>query len=196
MISEVLVIDDGSPETDVLMMTERLMEAFPMVPVTVNTTTPIEGLPMRMRAWHDKIEGDFVLHLQDDWEFVTQGCPILAALDVLSNNPEIGQVALSRELSLPVLATPTGTKYWLWEYDGSSEYTNPSYRTWPRYTHNPSIIRVSAIRKVGPVDNAHNSEHKYGIRWVEAGYWTAYLLKRFVQHIGEKSAFEINGTIR
>jgi hypothetical protein len=198
LMDAVLVVDDGSSPDELNMMRQRLETACPDAYVDVITTNPAEGQALRMQAWRDKLEGYFVFHCEDDWEFTVSGCPILAGLDVLVNDQSIGQVALSRDIpSKTPNKTPTGTNYWLWEYDGSANYTDGVWKSWPGYTTNPSIVRVSAIRTVGLTKNIPGFEHEYGLRWSAAGYKTAYLMPQFCQHIGDKvSAFDINGTTR
>lgn len=197
LIKKAIIVDDASSEADLYFMAKKVHATF-RPEFEIHTSDEPEGHSLRMQTWFKELEGDFVFHCEDDWEFTVPGCPVLAALDVLANDPSIGQVALSRDIpSKTPKQTPTGTNYWIWEYDGSLNYVDGIPWSWPCYTTNPSIFRVSAIRKVGPTENIPGAEHSYGLRWVAAGFKTAYLMPQFCRHMdGEVSAFDINGTTR
>jgi hypothetical protein len=198
MVDRILLIDDNSSTPDLEMMQLEVKALFGEMEVEVCTSSKVRGHAKGMQLWYDKIKGSHVFHCEDDWEFVGPGCPILAAIDVLSNNPEIGQVAFSRESPLAeVQYTPTGTAYWIWEYDRSPICIPGIHATWPCFTLNPSIIKVAALRKVGNFLDRMNFEYCYGQGWVKAGLKTAYLKRMFTRHIGEnRSAYQINGTSR
>src|ERR1700677_3275077 len=150
VFDRILVIDDNSSTADVDMMRAEIKALFGDTQAEICTSDAVRGHAQGMRLWYDKITGPYVFHCEDDWEFVERGCPILAALDVLANDPGIGQVAFSREQPLTAVhTTPTGTAYWTWEYDGSLACVPGKHSTWPCFTLNPRVIRVAAIQNGG-----------------------------------------------
>jgi hypothetical protein len=198
LITEILVIDDNSIESEIQIMRDAFFKVLPHTGIKFCTSSAIRGHAAGMQVIFSKLKGNFLFHCEDDWEFRMDGCPILASLDVLLSDPSIGQVAFSRDSPLAeVQITQTGTRYWLWEYDGSATCILGKHSTWPCFTLNPSIIRISALRSVGDFENVSNFEYKYGRRWVGSGFKTAYLEKGFSTHIGNSiSAYLINQTSR
>jgi hypothetical protein len=138
------------------------------------------------------------LHLEDDFEIIRAGCPILAALDVLLNEPRCCQCclgrpdtyeeAIRRDPGFPLM-TPTGTRYGL-----MPEHPNPE--NWVGFTLNPSIMRVQAFREVGEFREGQ-MEHNYGVRLAEKGWRTAHLTPHWLRHIGDgQSAYDLTGAKR
>jgi hypothetical protein len=136
-------------------------------------------------------ERRFFIHLEDDFPFIQSGCPILAAMDVMLNNPTIGQVMFGREeMAFPrVRRTPSGTEYTIRPMTFGAENL-------PAFTLNPGLQRIQAWLTTGNFEDVPRFEREYGERWNKAGWRTADLVTPFVMHIGDKSAYEIQGRTR
>jgi hypothetical protein len=149
-----------------------------------------------MREWFARLEGEFIFHCEDDWEFIARDEILTHALTVLKAKPRIGQVGISNKtLNEPILYAD-GVEYWTYPYN-RRPFVHGQQRSWPHFTLNPSVIRVAAIKRVGNFSEMSNFEFRYGLRWLSAGFRTAFLNRKYVVHIGnEKSAYSLNHTGR
>ena len=194
MVRSIVIFDDASPGWDRSLMMSSAKTFFPGREVLIFTKPWIRGHAQIMQDWHSRLSGEFLFHCEDDWEFTTRGCPILSALDVMLCRPDVGQVSFSREAPLSeVDRTPGGTDYWVWFYSGAKRSEDGIHYTWPRFTLNPGVFRVSELMRVGNFDAVKEFEFSYGLRWCESGIQTAYLRQPFVRHIGsDNSAYALN----
>lgn len=142
------------------------------------------------------LSGDYVLHLEDDWTLSHRGSYVMAALDVMLHQPEIGQVCLGRaehnhrDNFTAIEKTPTGTNYRL-----AQPFSHK--KRWCPFTLNPSLFRITALRQVGHFDTCQNFEYNYGAKFSAAGWLTAHLAPDCLQHIGHgNSAYDLNKALR
>jgi GT2 family glycosyltransferase len=153
---------------------------------------------------------DYVLHLEDDWEFFETRAWIADALDVLAHEPGCGQVLFNRNYAEGrddrdivggiVRETAGGVAYRLHVHDPEPLAHGRSNGWWPHYSLRPSLTRVEAFRRVGRFDpRAEHFELDYARRYVQAGYRSAFLDTIGLEHIGRRvgeagdNAYSLNG---
>lgn len=204
-ITEFLIVDDNSSEKDRLAM----LAEFPFV--TFRWKTPAEaGHRQSMNhIWNhlSKTRPDFWIHLEDDWLFYRERSYVTDAIEFLDRHQteNIHQVLFNRNYA----ETPTG-----WSINGgiplehgfllhakSDTIPGRNCGYWPHYSFRPSVIRTSAILKLGNYDSANAFfERDYADRWFAAGYRSAFFNTITCKHIGKltsdrtgQNAYTLNG---
>lgn len=156
---------------------------------------------------------DYVLHLEDDWEFFETRAWIADALDVLAHEPDCGQVLFNRNYAeLPddrdivggiARQTSNGVAYRLHVHDPAPVTQGRSCAWWPHYSLRPSLTRTEVFRRVGRFDPAAGHfELDYARRYVQAGFRSAFLDTIGVKHIGKltteagENAYSLNRQVQ
>lgn len=192
-VTRAIICDDGSDAEQRAQMIETLNNDLESHNLDALGEGEEGGHAASMkRIWErvTKTDEDFIMMLEDDWELTRQGCPIFAAVDVLMNNDTIGQVCLGRsDIIFPGLfRTPTGTGYTI-------RPPHFGHENLPAFTLNPCVMRRDALRVVGNFKEGAGFEAAYGERWNE--HWrTADLFEPWLRHIGQTSAYELQGRVR
>lgn len=200
-LQDILVFDDNSTSDQVQDMRRALDEHWGKDYRLTIECKRYEKSPFHhahlMRLWFYRCQRfDFVFHCEDDWFFQNRRPFLSEALDILESCPEVGQVAFSRSKPEDVdeKVTAKGTNYWIWHYDPQGA---THHHRWPHFTLNPSLIRMSAIERVGNFPIRPRFERAYARRWVNVGLKTAYFSDRVCVHMGEnQSAYVQNKTRR
>lgn len=193
-IAEWICIDDNSSSEDRARMKARF-PFFTWVWKDENSKGHAHG--MNLIADLVRAGGfDYVLHLEDDWEFFETRDWLGNALDVLGREPECGQVLFNRNYAeVPedrdilgglVRETPKGVGYRLHVHDPAGVAQGRSNAWWPHYSLRPSLIRAEVFRRVGRFDpNAKHFELDYARRYMQAGFRSAFLDTIGLKHIGK-----------
>ena len=90
-VDRFLCIDDGSSDVDRVEM-KRLFPFFDFVFKDAADKGHAHSLNQVMQ----RIETPYLLHLEDDWRFFSRRAYVGTALDILEENPELGQVLFNR----------------------------------------------------------------------------------------------------
>jgi GT2 family glycosyltransferase len=207
-IAEWICIDDNSSAED----RARMKARFPFFTwVWKNADAKGHAHSMNLIAELAAAGGfDYVLHLEDDWEFFETRAWIADALDVLAHEPGCGQVLFNRNYAEGrddrdivggiVRETAGGVAYRLHVHDPEPLAHGRSNGWWPHYSLRPSLTRVEAFRRVGRFDpRAEHFELDYARRYVQAGYRSAFLDTIGLEHIGRRvgeagdNAYSLNG---
>jgi glycosyltransferase involved in cell wall biosynthesis len=69
---------------------------------------------------------------------------------------------------------------------------------WPHFSLNPSMIRTSALKQIGPFENRPHFEGNYAQKYTEMGFMTAYLDGIHCRHSGDvgKNAYALNDMVQ
>lgn len=206
-----ICIDDNSSAED----RERMKARFPFF-TWVWKNEQAKGHARSMNLIADLVRAggfDYVLHLEDDWEFFQTRDWIGEALDVLVRHPECGQVLFNRNYAeLPgdsdilgglVRETPSGVRYRLHTHDTSPVTQGRSCCWWPHYSLRPSLTRAEVFQRIGRFDpNAAHFELDFARRYMQAGYRSAFLDTIGLKHIGKlttehgDNAYSLNDEIQ
>lgn len=193
-ISEWICVDDNSSPED----RARMKDRFPFF-TWVWKDEHAKGHAHSMNLVADLVRAggfEYVLHLEDDWEFFETRNWIGDAVDVLAQQPDCGQVLFNRNYAeVPedrdilgglVRETPDGVSYRLHLHDTAPVRQGRSNAWWPHYSLRPALIRAEAFQRVGRFDpNAEHFELDYARRYVQAGYRSAFIDTIGLKHIGK-----------
>ena len=150
------------------------------------------------------------IHMEDDFLFYIKNDYVTKSVKFLESQTEIKQVLFNRLYAETVDdldmrgCTPIAPGFAVHEYKiGAFPYKNCHY--WPHYSFRPSMTDVSAILGIGNYDSPNTFfEMDYAIKWVNAGYKSAFFDMICCRHIGRltteiqdktvKNAYELNNT--
>ena len=198
-------VDDNSSEEDRLKMKEK----YPFFEYVFKNEVQ-KGHCVSMNIIHDKIcEGgyEYVLHMEDDWQFVSKYNYIGNALQIFKEDPSYGQVLFNRsyaEVEMykkrvaggKALTTAKGLRYILHEYfpQGTWEYTEyvkqlryPSSTYWPHFSFRPSVVKCSVLKDVGKYYATGHFEMAYANEYVARGYRSTFFDAFTCIHTGKKT---------
>ena len=207
-IAEWICIDDNSSSED----RARMKARFPFF-TWVWKGPQAKGHAHSMNLLVDLLRAggfEYVMHMEDDWEFLETRNWISDALAVLALERDCGQVLLNRNYAeMPeehdilggvVRETPDGVGYRLHVHDAAMAVQGRSNAWWPHYSLRPSLTRVEVFQRVGRFDsNAEHFELDYARRYLQAGYCSAFLDTIGLKHIGKlttetgDNAYSLNG---
>lgn len=199
-----LIVDDGTLE-------RREMQSF--VNQLSNHTTIIwkpaheKGHDRSMNRIQELTAAyDYVLHLEDDWEFFAP-FRVSQMIHILEDDPRIGQVMINQDYQERaddprriIGSRPSHSGHYrvhIWDPTHSmcapGEVSNGH---WPHYSLRPSLVRRSMWKHVGrfPVNHLE-FEKEYGYRYMERGYYTAFLPGIRARHLApndSQSAYHLN----
>ena len=191
------IIDDQSLVTDLAYMRDAMYRLFPSIKITFldSHAAGIFRHAQSMRVWSDLVSQEsksaLVFHCEDDWTFhKREKNPLAWATALLKEHDWIGQACFASWFHRASGPTTAGG-FWI-PHAGNSTWYLPT-----KFTLNPSLIRVASVQRVADgFRDEDNFEGGYGSRWMMGGYETVHSTINFCEHIGQKSAYEINGSAR
>jgi hypothetical protein len=173
--------------------------------------TQQKGHIKSMNMIHDIVANNnninHVLHMEDDFHFVSHQTYISNSLYILETESEIKQVLFNRNYmeeepykrKLPGGIIKQGqVRYVIHEH---AEPDTPLYKSlikkyedqgglqvyWPHFSFRPSVVDASVYRKLGEFSNTSHFEMQYARDFVKAGYKSAFLDNFSCIHIGKKT---------
>ncbi|MEP7274398.1 MAG: glycosyltransferase family 10, partial [Acidobacteriota bacterium] len=202
LIGRWICIDTGSSSHDRSMMKEKY-PFFEFVFKGPEDRTHVGSMNILL----DMISSPYWLHLEDDWQFIVTDNYITKSLGILEDERNLGQVLFNRNYGETLESrtihgghvkrtAETGIRYRVHEYipTDSPEYEvylrslapdSTSNAWWPHYSLRPSLLRMSAIRKVGAYDSeSGHFELDFAHRYTALGYSSAFLDSINALHIG------------
>jgi hypothetical protein len=197
-----ICVDNGSSAPDRAWMRER----YPFFEF-IETDPRRERHADSMNRLLEMVDSPWWLHLEDDWQFFAVLPYVGQALDILEDDPRIGQVAFNRNYAETLddcrivggeirRTAGAGLRYRHHVHldrdgpDWKRHLANlPSGATsnawWPHFTLRPSLIRTDAARGVGRFEpGGGHFELDFARRWSRAGLCTAFLDGIHCLHIG------------
>ena len=214
-----ICIDDGSDPTDRVALADR----YPFIEFIWKDAADA-GHARSLNRLRDLVDTPWWLHLEDDWRFVVPGPHITRAIEILDDDPALGQVLFNRcyaetpaDLDLSggsIHHTPSGARYWRQEHlEGDAFAAHlaalpPGGRSnawWPHYSLRPALLRTASVLAVGPYDEAADHvELDFARRYVAAGLRSAAFDEVTCVHTGpltsergpqrEPNAYDLAGT--
>ena len=199
-IDRFVCIDDGSSDADRAEM-KRLFPFFDFVFKDSSEKGHARSLNLIMQ----KIETPYLLHLEDDWRFFSQRAYVGTALEILKENPELGQVLFNRNYAetlgdreipggLHRRSKGSGIRYLVHEHypEGSRELSefqtahhHPSNAYWPHFSLRPSLMRTAHLTSTGQFnEEADHFELDFAQRYTHAGFRSAFLDTISAVHTG------------
>lgn len=186
-------VDDGSSESD----RRRMRELYPFFEFVLKTPGE-KGHARSMNLILDLLDSPYWLHMEDDRQFFVPDRYVEKALSILRDDPTLGQVLFSRNYAETLedrrivggvvrWTSREGHRYRVHEHvpPGTDAYErffarhppgSVSNAWWPHYSLHPSLVRTSAIKRVGrySLDDPH-FELEFANRYADKGYLAAFL---------------------
>lgn len=207
-IDKWLCIDDNSSEED----REKMKKKYPFF--TFYFKTKIEkGHPRSMNIIRDKVTTPYIFHIEDDWKFFCKRDYITDCLDVISQDPKIGQCLLNKNYTevetVKIVGgifkvTDKGKRYYIHEHCKNSEETeifNKKYggagncAYWPYFSFRPSLIRTEVLQKLGQFNEViGHFEMDYSYNYRNSGYISAFFESIYCLHIGRLTSERFDNT--
>lgn len=138
--------------------------------------------------------GEYILSLQDDWDFVGDPKLILAALEILESDQAVGVVNFippTAEIPWLEKSSPGGYRYIVFENDGLP-YTRPGASR--PYSDRPHLKRASFARDLGPYRDdlpMTRAELDFQMRVATQDRWKVAYLQNDLsfKHLGAERTF-------
>ena len=164
-----------------------------------------KGHARSLNLIREAVRTPWLVHLEDDWHFFAKRAYIGPALEILEEEPELGQVLFNRNYAetlddreipggFPRRSVENGHRYVVHEhYPVASDehrrfqenHRRCSNAWWPHYSLRPAVVRTSVFERVGPFDEAAaHFEHDYAQRYVQAGFHSCFFDGVFALHTG------------
>ncbi|MEO6749278.1 MAG: glycosyltransferase [Casimicrobiaceae bacterium] len=199
-IGRFVCIDDNSSEDDRAVMRER----FPFFEFICKGPAD-RGHARSLNILRDTVRSPWLLHLEDDWQFLGRRPYVAQAIDILEENPELGQVLFNRNYAETLgdraivggrvrHTGSNGVRYRLHEHYPTDSAAYRAFETshpgrsnawWPHYSLRPSMLRTAVLQQVGAFDEtAGHFEHNYAQRYTQAGFRSAFLDGVHALHTG------------
>lgn len=227
LISKWICIDDNSSEEDRYAM----KDLYPFITFIFKTQEQ-KGHSLSMNMIKSMVTTPYMLHIEDDWfffekkEYIKPGVSIFNSVfteDHLEGK-EIGQIMLNscynetlvqKDVAFYNMKTESGLVFGIHYFIGYNESKTASLQiskdvwtwsnhNWHHFSLQPSLIKKSALDKVGDFDIKGDFELLYSKRWIKSNFVTGYYDGIGAKHIGRFSwdhsskpnAYDLNGMIQ
>ena len=205
-----LCVDDNSSEAD----RQKMKKLYPFFEFIWKTPAQ-KGHPESMNMILEAVDSPYLLHMEDDFHFVTKRNYVQESMDILSKNPKLGQILFNRnyaedfdDISIPGglyvfdddNATPDMSSqrplYVIHEHyqPGTPQYhefhkNHPNRGTnvyWPYYSLRPSMINTRIFGDLGCYpQNVVHFELIFARKYKEAGWVSGFFDDISCLHIGK-----------
>lgn len=199
-----ICIDDNSSVED----RNKMQELYPFFEFCFKNKAE-KGHPQSMNIIQNIIEADkvaspYIFHMEDDWKFIQKRNYITECLEVLSQNPMIGQCLINKNYAETakdvgihggiLQSCFSGLRYYIHEHcanEAEQDQFNRKYGPgfncayWPYFSFRPSLIRSEIFSELGKFDEkVSHFELQYSYKYREKGYLSAFLEGVYCLHIG------------
>jgi len=214
LISEWICVDDNSSHED----REKMKEKYPFFRFIWKTPEQ-KGHAQSMNMIMNNVKTPYLFHIEDDWQFYMPSFFMKQCLEVLNDNPTLGQCLINRnyaenaESGISIKGgffqrSPHGQRYFIHEHETDQHAFIEKYGKvrncayWPHYSLQPSMNNVSFLKEVGTYNtNVPHFEMDFAHRYTRKGYKTAFLDRIACKHIGrliserdtKPNAYDLNG---
>ena len=200
VITRCVILDDHSEPVDVGAMVKILQQLGIKTECQSGTSETKWRHVAAMNKWLDIVKHEkYVFHCEDDWEFFQQAFGLFSwAITLLEDHEWLGQACFRRVDNRTTTPKPS-ENFWIRTIANCPE--DPNWKAhpghWPsRFTLTPAITRVESLKTIGQFEEEPGFERVFGLKWVNAGWTTAYHPSGFCTHIGQgQSAYDLNGSV-
>jgi GR25 family glycosyltransferase involved in LPS biosynthesis len=199
MINKWIVIDDNSDKKDRKMM----KKLYPFISFVLKKPED-KGHPRSMNILQTKVKTPYYFHIEDDWCFFRKEKFFTDCMNVLEEDPKLGQCLLNIGYSEdenfydsvgPILKQTKTMRYYVHQFLTGKELDEFSAKTrghhclyWPHYSLRVGLNRTKIWEELGLYnEKSPHFEMDYAYRYIHKGYKTAFLDNIFCYHIGRKT---------
>jgi hypothetical protein len=206
-ISKWLIIDDNSNVTDINKM-KQSYKFFEIVQKNYEQRGHANSMNI-IREYAINNGYKYVLHIEDDMQFVQKRNYISDSIEVFDCDKNIGQVLFNlnyyevephkhtRITGGHLKRTKTNMRYVIHEHynKNSIEYKDFEARTkgkstcayWPHFSFRPSLVKTDIYKDIGVFPKTQHFEMAYAYDYVKHGYKSAFLDTFSHIHIGKRT---------
>jgi glycosyltransferase involved in cell wall biosynthesis len=185
-----IVVDDGSSPGD----RERMRRRYPFFE-WLDKPAEERGHAHSMNALLRAVNSRYWLHLEDDFEFFEPRAYVADAIDILEDEPRLGQVLFNRAYAEDCRdrdiypgrprRTRLGQRYLVHGY--RDQVPGRSAAWWPHFSLRPSLMARDAIARIGEFRvEAENFELEFAQRYAGRELQSAFFDTICAEHIGRK----------
>ena len=178
-IQELIIIEDSGDSS----MKKWMLDTYSNYTLIINEKNI--GAYESIELAYSQVKTPYVLHIEDDWEFIRGGF-IEPAIKVLESDKTIMQVNLEHNplmSSLPEILNTDGVKYQIVGTDDNG--------WWHGFTCHPSVRSMAAYEVTkpwtqysSPTEELFQRELKVGLEYFRLGYKAAILSESYCIHTG------------
>lgn len=195
LITDWICVDDNSSEEDRQQM--RLL--YPFFNFCFKNQSD-KGHAKSMNIILNYVQSPYLLHIEDDWEFISPQFYIQQSLEILNEHDNLGQVLFNKNYAelfdINILGgfpskTKFGLRYYLHEFETDNNTfvrrhgSGSSCAYWPHYSLRPSLSKTNVLKKVGLYNpDANHFEMEFAYRYSNLGFVTAFFESINCIHIG------------
>jgi GR25 family glycosyltransferase involved in LPS biosynthesis len=198
LVDEWICIDDNSSNED----RQKMKELYPFITFVFKSVEE-KGHPRSMNIIRDKVNTPYIFHMEDDWRFFEPREYISQCLEILGQDPKIGQCLINKNYSEigtdeiiggNFKVTSSGLRYYIHEFCPTKDQqevftkkhgTGPNCSYWPHFSFRPSLLRTHILKELGSFnEDISHFEMEYSNRYVNKGYISAFLEAIYCTHIG------------
>jgi len=207
LIDRWICVDDNSSAED----RRKMKELYPFFEfIEKNETQKGHVKSMNIiKDYVNELNSKYLFHMEDDFLFFISMPYISMCKNVLDSNDTYGQCLLNRNYAETCeqwaihggydMILPNGQRYSIHEHYSDKQDSNEKkefYRVcsennlnscayWPHFSFRPSLIKVSALNKVGNFNDVSHFEMEYAHRYTELKYKSVFLYYIVCKHIGK-----------
>jgi hypothetical protein len=208
-INHWICVDDNSSQED----RQKMQEKYPFFTYIFKDQTE-KGHYKSMNIICDfvnKHKSKYLLHMEDDFHFVTPRNYVLDSIKILSVDKSYGQVLFNKNYAEEESSKPHGyipggvlkkinkTRYYIHEHidpekeaEKYHEFINKhkKYGTnayWPHFSFRPSMMKVSMLVDLGEFCNTSHFERQYAFDYRDKHYLSCFFDDFCCIHIGKKT---------
>lgn len=186
LISDIMIMDNCSTIQDRIEMQRHIPES-----IFLSFDEP--GYHHVMTQLYQIIETPYFFLLQDDWKCFRQGSWLSKCVEII-NEGNVESVCV-RTLNYPTdfKTTSNGHIYTVHQRNKESRYR---LKRWPGFSFNPSMWKTESFKNIDYPQDKKRHEWKFANRCKKAGLNVAYIDQSVFAHLGEISAYDLNGINR
>lgn len=184
LIREWIVIDDNSSADD----RQKMRELYPFVNFIFKNFKH-KGHPISMEILRRTVKTKYMLHVEDDWNFVLPFPLISRAADVLETDSKCHTVCFNRNSAELLSEHRTDVGEERWSKGGCRYYEHTpgqgKYGYWPSFSLRPGLFKTTSLNSIGTFLLAGQFEHAYGKKAEALGLKLAFLPGIYAQTTGK-----------
>jgi GR25 family glycosyltransferase involved in LPS biosynthesis len=200
LVDRFVCVDDNSSAAD----RDQMRRLFPFFEFVFKGGAD-KGHARSLALIRDMVATPWLVHLEDDWHFFARRAYIGPAIEILEEDPALGQVLFNRNYAETLedrefpggwrrRTAAHGHRYVVHEhypFDSDEHrrfqesHRRRSNAWWPHYSLRPAVVRTSVFARVGAFDeSAAHFEHDYAQRYVAAGFKSCFFDGVHALHTG------------
>lgn len=210
LINHWIVIDDNSSEHDRTEM-KRMFPWIEYIFKNENEKGHAKSMNILKKYIQTKYNPDYILHIEDDWKFVSKHNYIEHALSVLNTDSDIKQVLFnmnyaeteSQLIEGGFLKITKDNKYYYLEHEYNPVTDNiKQSRYWPHFSMRPSLLKSNVYFEEEFNENSKHFEYEFALKYVSKGYKSAFFPSILCIHTGKltseigENAYTLNNQIQ